>query len=158
MPPLPQEIGRKRRLFPELFCDFSSTAGSFDLSLGRSAVSINFDIELLCKLAAANDLNTISGLFDDTGILESLYINSCAVFKFLKSCNVNSNDILTIVAFEASLGESSEQRHLAAFESRSGSSGTCLLSFVAVTGCLSVSGSMAAAFSVFAVLGTVSRS
>jgi len=158
MPPLPQEIGRKRRLFPELFCDFSSTAGSFDLSLGSSAVSINLDVELLCKIAAADDLYAISGLFDDAGILKSLYINSSAVFKFLKSCNVNSNDIFAIVACEASLRKSSEQRHLAAFETRSRSSGTSLLSFVSVTSCLSVSGSVAAAFSVFAVLGTVSRS
>ena len=143
---------------PELFCDFGCTACCLDLSLCGSTVSVHLNIEFLGKVAASDDLDAVPGLFDDTAVLECLNINCCAVFELLKSCDVNRNNVLAVVACEASLGESSVQRHLAAFKSRSGSAGTGLLSLVSITCGLSVSGSVAAAFSLFAVLGTVSRS
>ena len=161
MPPFPSYCEQKEKAacFPKLlFCDFSCAACCLDLSLGRSTVSVHLNIEFLGKVAASNDLDAIPGLFDDSAVLECLNINCCAVFELLKSCDIDRNNIFSVVAFEASLGESSVQRHLAAFKSRSGSAGTSLLSLMSVAGGLSVSGSVAAAFSLFAVLVTVSGS
>ena len=88
----------KTASFPKLFSDFSCTACGFDLSLGRGTVSVNLNVELLGKITASDDLNTVSGLFDDPDLFKCLYVNSCAIFELLKSCDVDRNDIFQAIS------------------------------------------------------------
>jgi len=141
-----------------LFSDLSCAAYGLDLFLGAGAESVNLNSQLLCKFTVADDLYAIVHITDDAGIQKSLDINDSTILELLKLCDVDGNNVLLVIVLEASLGESSVQRHLAAFETGSRSAGTGLLTFVSKTSSLAVAGSMAAAASEFCIVGTCSRS
>ena len=113
-------------------------AKCLDLLPGRRREGIYLNIELLGQITSAEDLDSVKLLLDDSGFLEACYGYDSVVIKHLKGRYVNRNDLLAVAVFEASLGESSENRHLAALESGPGSAAAGLLSLVSLAGGLAV--------------------
>lgn len=74
------------------------------------------------------------------------WIDDCAVFKGVEGVQVDRNDLLSEDIVETSLRDSSLQRHLTAFKTGAETvARSCLLTFVALTGCFTVAGAMTSA-------------
>ncbi len=95
----------------------------------------------------SKDLDTVAGILYDTFCDQCLYINRHTIVERLKRAQIDSHDFLCISVGKTSLGKTSVQGHLATLKPRSGRAGTCLLTFMTLTGCLAVPGTMSTASS-----------
>ena len=97
-------------------------------------------------VAITENLEAIFALAQDACIQESLYVYDCAIFELLQSGDVDGVQRLSKDVVEASLGDTTCQRHLAAFKSDAdAAAGAGLLTLVTATCGLAVAGSVAAA-------------
>ena len=130
------------------------SAGRLYLLFRGFGESSSFNSNVLGNLAVSEELNAVSALGDDACIEESLSVDDCAVLKLLENRNVHRLQRLCKDIVEASLGDTTCQRHLAAFKSDAGTAAAAGLLALVTTACgLAVTGRVASALALIDVGG-----
>lgn len=132
------------------------TAGFFDLLLGRTAELMCGNGKLFGQFAVTEDLDSVDRAANETCGAQSGFIDARSGFEVLEIGNVHDGVLdLEVGVVETALRNTTDKRHLTAFESEADAAArTRLLTFVAFAGGLTVAAAFAAAEPLDAVLGT----
>ena len=97
--------------------DFASAAFGFNFLAGRGAERVGADRQLLGQFAGAENLNAIGRAIGQADGLEGNGIDARAIFKAVQVFNVHA-DVAGAMrdVVETALGNTADERHLAAFE------------------------------------------
>ena len=125
-----------------------------DLLLSGGGEGVGPDDQLLLEAAVAEDLYTVLALREDTLLQQIANIDGGAVLKFIQSGDIDDLQGLGKDVVEAALGDTADQRHLAALKAHAdAAAGAGLLALVTLAGGLAVAGAGAAALTVGALHG-----
>ena len=129
-----------------------------NLFLGRLRESRGLNGNLLGQGAVGQHLQAIGAGGDDAGLDQSGCIHNSAVLKAVQRSNVDSSQRLRVDVVETALGDTTCQRHLAAFKSHANlAAGAGLLTLVATTAGLAVAGTGTTALTLAHLSGASNR-
>ena len=124
------------------------SAYCFDFFFCRGREDGSLYSYFLCDFTAAEYLNSIKCLFENTCFFESFSVYNSAVFKNAVDCfNIYNSIFFSEYVIETSFRKSSGKRDLTAFETGTNTAaGTSILTFVALARCFTVTGACASTF------------
>ncbi len=139
--------------------DFDRATCFFDFLTGRGADGIDFERELLGQVAATENFDTVPGAVDETGLAQALFVDNARDGQLVEVTEIDrSVSDLESSVVETTLGQTTDEGHLAAFESETETAaGTGLLTLVSLAAGFAVAGAFTAAEPLDAMTRTGTR-